>query len=216
MKFLPFIPKESKQAIGILSIGTFLEYFDFMLYVHMAILLNELFFPKTSPETEALLVSLTFCSTYLLRPLGAVIFGYIGDNIGRKATVIITTFMMAFSCLVMANLPTYAQIGITATWLVMICRIIQGLSAMGEIMGANIYLTETIKPPYRNSVVASLEIFCELGALFALGVAALATGYGLNWRYAFWIGAVIGLLGSTARTRLKETSEFVDAKKKTE
>ena len=86
------LTKEQKQAIGLLSIGTFLEYFDLMLYVHMAVLLNELFFPKTDPFTTSLLAALAFCSTYLIRPLGAVIFGYIGDNIGRKQTVIIICF----------------------------------------------------------------------------------------------------------------------------
>ena len=89
---------------------------DLMLYVHMAVLLNELFFPKTDPFTASLLAAFAFCSTYVLRPIGALIFGYIGDNIGRKATVIITTMMMSLSCILMASLPTYSQIGITAAW----------------------------------------------------------------------------------------------------
>lgn len=78
-----------------------------MLFVHMAVLLNELFFPKTDPFTGSLLSAFAFCSTYLLRPFGALIFGYIGDNIGRKHTVIITTLMMSGSCVVMSVLPTY-------------------------------------------------------------------------------------------------------------
>ena len=109
-----------------------------MLFVHMAVLLNDLFFPKTDPFTASLLAAFAFCSTYLLRPIGALIFGYIGDNIGRKATVIITTLLMAFSCFVMAVLPTYAQIGIAASWLVTICRIVQGMSSMGEFIGAQL------------------------------------------------------------------------------
>ena len=83
-----------KEAIGLLSIGTFLEYFDLLLYVHMSVLLNELFFPKTDPHTAALLAAFAFCSSYVLRPFGALIFGYLGDHIGRKSTVIITTMMM--------------------------------------------------------------------------------------------------------------------------
>jgi MFS family permease len=78
----------------------------------MAILLNELFFPKTDPHTAALITAFAFCSTYVLRPFGALVFGWIGDHIGRKTTVIITTMMMSISCIIMANLPTYAQIGI--------------------------------------------------------------------------------------------------------
>jgi MFS family permease len=130
---------QQKEAIGLLSIGTFLEYFDLLLYVHMAVLLNELFFPKADPFTASLHSAFAFCSTYVLRPFGALLFGYIGDNIGRKATVVITTMMMSLSCILMASLPTYSQIGIAASWVVTICRMVQGLSAMGEVTGANIY-----------------------------------------------------------------------------
>src|SRR5579871_7035851 len=127
------LTKEQKRAVSLLSIGTFLEYFDLMLYVHMAVLLNELFFPKTDSRTASLLAAFTFCSSFVMRPFGALIFGWIGDHIGRKITVIITTMMMALSCVVMFVLPTYAQIGITASWGVTICRMIQGMSSMGEI-----------------------------------------------------------------------------------
>lgn len=208
------LSRDQKEAVGLLSIGTFLEYFDLMLYVHMAVLLNELFFPETDPHTAQLLLALTFCATYLLRPIGALIFGWLGDNIGRKSTVIITTIMMAISCIVMAVLPTYAQIGITATWLVIVCRIVQGMSSMGEIIGAEIYLTETIKPPMHYSYVALLPFLATLGATAALGVASLVTIQGFNWRYAFLVGAIVALIGSIARTALRETPDFVDAKRR--
>ena len=118
-----------------------------MLYVHMSVLLNELFFPKTNPLTVSLLGALAFCSTFIFRPIGAIVFGYIGDHIGRKATITITTFLMAGCCFVMATLPTYAQIGLTASVLITICRIVQGMSSMGEIIGAELYVTEIVKPP---------------------------------------------------------------------
>ena len=89
--------KEQGEAVALLSIGTFLEYFDLMIYIHMAVLLNELFFPKTDMHTAALLSAFAFCSTYLLRPVGAIVFGYIGDHVGRKVTVVITTTMMSIS-----------------------------------------------------------------------------------------------------------------------
>jgi len=206
------LTREQKEAVGLLSIGTFLEYFDLMLYVHMAVLLNELFFPKTDPFTASLLAAFAFCSTYILRPFGALLFGYIGDNIGRKHTVIITTFMMATSCTVMAVLPTYAQIGITASWLVTICRIIQGMSSMGEIIGAQIYLTETIKRPIQYPIVALLSLLAALGGVAALGIASLVTIYHTNWRYAFWFGALVAVIGTVARTSLRETPDFVNVK----
>ena len=206
--------KEQRETVGLLQIGTFLEYFDLMLFVHMAVLLNELFFPKTDPFTAKLLSAFAFCSTFVLRPFGELLFGYIGDRVGRKAIVVITTFMMAISCLVMAGLPTYAQIGISASWIVTICRIVQGLSAMGEVVGAELYLTESLRPPYQYTAVALLGFFSALGSVAALSIATLATAYAFNWRIAFYVGAAIAVIGSIARNRIKETPEFVDAKRK--
>ncbi len=210
------LTKDQKQAVGLLSIGTFLEYFDLMLYVHMAVLLNELFFPKTDPFTASILSAAAFCSSYLLRPFAALIFGYIGDTIGRKHTVVITTFLMSFSCLIMANLPTYAQIGIAASWIITICRILQGMSSMGEVVGAELYLSEMIKPPLRYSSVSVMVIAATLGGTAALALAYCVTSYGFSWRIAFWFGAGIALIGSIARTALRETAEFINAKKNLE
>lgn len=184
-----------------------------MLYVHMAVLLNELFFPKYDPHTTSLLSAIAFCSTFVARPVGALLFGWIGDNIGRKSTVIITTSMMAISCIVMANLPTYAQIGVTAAWLVTICRIVQGISSMGEVIGAELYVTEITKPPVQYPAVSLIGISSSLGGMFALAIAYLVTRNGFNWRIAFWVGAGIALVGVVARTNLRETPEFVDAKR---
>lgn len=216
MNSLRNLDRKQKEAIGLLQIGTFLEYFDLMLYVHMAVLLNELFFPQTDPHTAALLSAFAFCSTYVLRPFGALIFGYMGDNIGRKSTVIVTTMMMSLSCIIMANLLTYAQIGITASWLVTLCRIIQGLSSMGEIMGAMIYITEMIKRPLQFQLVSLVALSASIGATFALAISSLVTSCGLEWRLAFWIGGGIAVVGSVARTQLRETPEFLAHKKKKE
>lgn len=208
------LTREQKEAVGLLSIGTFLEYFDLMLYIHMAVILNELFFPEYDPYAAQLLSAFALCTTYLLRPIEALIFGWIGDTIGRKVTVIITTFMIAFSCIIIASLPTYAEIGITAAVIVSICRIIQGMTSMGEIIGAELYLTETIKRPQQHMSVALISFFAVLGATFALGVAFISTSYNFNWRYAFWFGALVALVGSVARTTLRETPEFADAKRR--
>lgn len=202
--------RDQKEAIVLLQTGTFLEYFDLMLYVHMAVLLNELFFPKTDPHTASLLAAFAFCSTYVLRPVGALIFGYIGDRIGRKTTVIFTTLMMALSCIVMAGLPTYEQIGISAAWFVTGCRVLQSLASQGEIIGAEIYLTEITKPPMRYMVVSLTSFSASLGGMIALAIAVSLIFVDYNWRLAFWMGAVIAVIGTMARTRLRETPEFVD------
>ncbi|MFK7973783.1 MAG: MFS transporter [Rickettsiaceae bacterium] len=136
--------KEQKGAIFLLQLGTFLEYFDLMLFVHMAVVLNELFFPKYDPFTSSLLQAFAFCSTFAFKPLGALLFGYIGDKVGRKHTVVITTIIMAISCIIMANVPTYAQIGIAASWVMLVCRALQGMSSIGESIGAELYTAELI------------------------------------------------------------------------
>jgi len=203
-----------KEAIGLLSIGTFLEYFDLMLYVHMAVFLNGLFFPPSDTHTTNLLSAFAFCSTFVFRPFGALLFGWIGDNIGRKATVIITTIIMALSCCVMANLPTYEQIGVAAAWIVTLCRIVQGMSSMGEVIGANLYITEITKPPIQYPAVGLIAVCGTLGGTCALGIASLVTTSGFNWRNAFWVGALVALIGAVSRGRLRETPDFADAKRR--
>ncbi|MEI8295200.1 MAG: MFS transporter [Alphaproteobacteria bacterium] len=210
MRIFSSLNREQKEAIGLLQIGTFLEYFDLMLYIHMAVLLNEIFFPKTDPQTTALLAAFAFCATYVFRPVGALIFGWMGDNIGRKSTIIATTMMMSISCLIMANLPTYAQIGISAGWIMLFCRMAQGMSSMGEIIGAEIYIAESVKRPASYAAVAFVTVASAVGAMAALGVATAVTSYLLNWRIAFWVGAAIALVGAVARTRLRETPDFLE------
>jgi len=206
------LTRDQKQAVGLLSIGTFLEYFDLMLYIHMAVLLNDLFFPKSDYYTHSLLSAFSFCSTFIFRPIGALIFGWIGDNIGRKATVVITTFLMAVSCILIAVIPTYAEIGFTAALVFTLCRVIQGMSSMGEKVGAELYLTEITSPPIQYPVVSMISGFCTLGTSCALGVASLILSLGINWRIIFVIGAIVALVGTVARRKLRETPDFVNAK----
>lgn len=206
------LTREQKEAVGLLSIGTFLEYFDLMLFVHMAVVINEVFFPKTDPYTESLLAALSFCSLYILRPFAALIFGYIGDHIGRKKTVVITTFMMSLSCIIMANLPSYQQVGIIASYAMVICRMVQGLSSLGEITGAELYITEMTEPPIQYVAVGIVSVCTLTGGLSALAFAWLCNSYFLDWRLAFWAGAIIAIIGANARTRLREAPEFANAK----
>ena len=204
------LTRYQKEAIAIISLGTFLEYFDLMIYVHMSVLLNDLFFPKTDPMVAKLIGATAFCLTYVLRPVAGIVIGRIGDVVGRKFTIIITTSIMAISCVIMATLPTYAEVGIYATLGVMLCRMLQGFSSMGELMGAQLYLTEILKPAHR-SVASGIAVFgAKLGGFAALGVASFTLSTNYNWRLAFWIGAAIAFVGFFARIRLRETPEFTN------
>jgi MFS family permease len=179
----------------------------------MAVLLNGIFFSKTSEFSASMLSAFAFSTTFAFRPIGALLIGWLGDKYGRKYTVILTTTIMSVSCVVMANLPTYEQIGITASIIVTLCRIIQGISSMGEKVGAELYLTETIKSHKVYPAVAITSIFMALGTSSALSVANISIAYGFNWRIAFWIGAIIAVVGTVARRRLRETPDFADAKR---
>lgn len=120
--------------------------------------------------------------------------------------------MMAVCCLIMANIPTYAQIGITASWIMILCRIVQGMSSMGEIIGDQIYLTELVKPPTRYSIVSLMGCASCFGTMLALGAATAILSLGLGWRIAFWFGALIAVVGFVARTSLREAPDFIKAK----
>ena len=204
--------KQDRQAAVLLSFGTVLECFDLILYLHIAFLIDDLFFPKTDPLLAKVFAAAAFCSTFILRPFGALLIGWIGDYIGRKSTIIITTSIMCVSCITMANAPTYAEIGITASIIVIMCRILQGFSSLGEMVGASLYLTETLKPPYKNVACGMIGISSQIGSFLALSVGYFAVSIGSNWRLAFWFGAIIGVIGIVARTKLRETPEFVDYK----
>jgi MFS transporter, MHS family, proline/betaine transporter len=212
------LSKEQKQAVALLSIGSVLEYFDLMLYVHMAVVLNDIFFPQSGYFSKAQIAAFSFWSTHALRPVGAMFFGRIGDRVGRKAAVILSATVMAVCCLTLASLPSYQKIGIIAPILLTLCRMVQGVSASAEITGAQIYLAESVKPPYRDPLVSSVAIFTTVGTTMAIATGAVFSNTKLfpdawandAWRFAFVIGAAIGIVGAVARNSLKEAAEFAD------
>ncbi len=125
---------------------------------------------------------------------------------------------MGICCITIATIPTYAEIGITASWVLIACRMIQGMAATAEVRGAEIYLTESSKPPIQYSLVSLITVFSAIGTTAALGVASIFTSIDnqnpSSWRLAFWVGAGIALVRSVARTSLKEAAEFTNKKKR--
>lgn len=211
------LSKGQRESLELVNIGTFLEYFDFKVYVHVTVILNALFFPKTDPYTQSLLMALSFSMAYLLRPIGSLLFGFLGDIWGRKTSIIITTLMMSIASFILACMPTYDEIGWIAPLIVIILRAIQGIASGVEIIGAIVYTAEMVKSPTNYFYTALIGVAAEFGALFSLLLCnlILSLNHTNGWRYIFFITSTIAVVASIARTRLKESPEFLDAIKKT-
>jgi MFS family permease len=207
------LPKDTKKAVALVLMGNFLEYFDLMLGVHLAMILNKVFLPQDTGY-EHILRPMTFLLPLLMRPFAAIIWGYIGDNLGRKVVLTATMIIMGASCLFLTFVPTYAVWGITSTFTFFTIRSIQAFASAGELVGADVYIAETVPAPRAYATASFVEVTAGLGGLLACIVGAFTTFVDpINgWRYAFVIGASIAVLGSLARKDLKETPEFLKKK----
>lgn len=162
-----------KKNRYLLMTGTFMEYFDLMLYVHMASMINEVFFDTTTAFNQKWLPAFSFCSTFLLKPFGGLVLGYLGDKYGRKSVLMFSTLLMALCCFTIAILPSFAQIGVAASVIVTLARILQGLSSIGEITSSEIYMAENLSPPTRYFNTALISYAGVVGMAAALLVAKI-------------------------------------------
>jgi MHS family proline/betaine transporter-like MFS transporter len=210
------LTKQQKHATVVLSIGTFLEYFDLYLYIHMAFILNKEFFPSSAGNNNWFFASLTLCTNFMFRPLGAVILGWLGDNFGRKSTIFLSTTVTAICCVVIGSLPGYEKIGITAAYTLTACRILQSMLSSAEVQGARIYLMEITESLTEQCFLSSIvAAFTCVGRLGAILVANIFINFSQqSWRSVFWAGAIVAIVGAYARSSLKETQEFADAKRR--
>ncbi len=206
------IPLEEKKALGIVLTGNFLEYFDLMLFSHLAFVVAPYFMPKTDPLVAKLLAILTFSSSFVIRPFAALFWGYIGDNFGRVVVLSYTTLIMAVTCFLIPNIPPYAEIGIYSTILIIGCRVLQGFSSAGEAKGAEIFVAEIV-PHFPKIFLASalVPITCDLGGLFATLLGSLCLSFSEEgWKVCFYIGAAIAFCSSISRKKLRETKDFLN------
>lgn len=201
------------KSFSLINIGTVLEYFDFYIYFNIAFILNNVFFPSSTPYTKSLLLALSFSMSYILRPVGSLILGYIGDIWGRKATILFTTITMSIISLALSCMPTYDQIGCLASIAVLICRAIQGLSSAVELVGARVYVTELLKAPHCYFYATLVRISCDIGTALAMGCSVffLYLNPEEGWRYVFLLGSGIAIIACISRTQLVESPEFLDA-----
>ncbi len=213
----PVVATNSKTRVLFASlVGTTIEFFDFYIYATAAVIIfPHLFFPASSGSTAVLQSLATFAIAFIARPIGAALFGHLGDRIGRKATLVAALLTMGISTVCIGLLPTYAQIGIIAPLLLAVCRLGQGLGLGGEWSGAVLLATENAPEGKR----AWYGMFPQLGAPIGF---ILATGSFLllsavipeqafmqwGWRIPFIASAVLVIVGLYIRLKLHETPAF--------
>ena len=200
--------------------GTFLEWYDFLTFATLAVVFGPLFFPSSDPSTALLASLATFGVGMVVRPIGAAIFGSIGDSIGRRPVFMITITLMGIATVCVGFLPTYAQVGIWAPILLVGLRLLQGLSAGGEIGGSAVYLTEHAGDSNRGFKTSFLQLMGPLGILVSTLQIALLQSYltpeeflSWGWRVPFWISLILLLVAFKARMALEETPIYLQISK---
>lgn len=206
----PAIDKRSLFSIILVGlIGNVMEWYDFAVYGYFAGILGQQFFPASDPSVSLIASFGAFAAGFLMRPLGGLLFGRIGDALGRQAAMSLSVLAMAVPTVLMAFIPTYAQIGIAAPILLVLLRIIQGLSVGGEYTSSLIYLAEN-GPSHRKAFTAiwgswGAVLGMLLGSAIGLATASLLGTEALEqwgWRIPFAVGGIVALVGWWIRRRL--------------
>lgn len=210
---------EPKKAALASWIGSAVEYYDFFIYgTAAALIFPKLFFSAENPQAAAIASFATFGVAYITRPLGAVVLGHIGDRFGRKKVLTFTLLLMGFSTFMIGCLPTYGQAGILAPILLVIARLLQGISAAGEQAGAS-SMTLEHAPPHRRAFFTSFTLSgTQAGLILAtlafLPVSAMPEEQMLawGWRIPFFLSLIVVAVGFWVRRTLPETAAFEEEK----
>jgi MHS family proline/betaine transporter-like MFS transporter len=210
-------PVSSRMGWTVLAgmIGNAVEWYDYGLYGYLAPVLATLFFPSKSPLESLMATFGVFAAGFLLRPLGAIAFGHLGDRLGRKKALVISVALMAVPTGLIGLLPTDADVGSTAAVLLVLLRLLQGFSVGGEFTGSIIFLVEHAPPSRRGFIGCWAGFSTNAGCLLGTGVGALlVTVLGRQaveewaWRLPFFFGAVLGVVGLFLRLGVEETPRF--------
>lgn len=204
-----------RRAIVAGTIGNFIEWYDFGLYGFFAVMISTLFFPAADPTAALLSTFAVFALGFLIRPLGAFVFGFVGDRIGRRASLLASVLLMSLSTLLIGLAPTYAGIGIWATVLLVLLRLFQGLSAGGEYAGSTIYVVEHAPRGWRGRYGAFSPAAVGVGTAAAAIVSLIVTSSlseadlaAWGWRIPFLLSGPLGVIAIILRMRIEETPEF--------
>ena len=209
------------KAIFIGSVGNLVEWYDFYAYTAFALYFAPAFFPNSDPVVQQVNAAVLFAATFLMRPLGGWLFGYLADHFGRRLSLTLSVVCMCFGSLMIAVTPTYASIGFAAPVMLALARVIEGLSLGGEYGASATYLSEVADARHRGFYSSFQYVTLIGGQLTAIIVLLLLQKVFLTpeqlktwgWRIPFVIGALLAIVAAVMRRSLQETEAFVEAKK---
>ncbi|MBS7817673.1 glycine betaine/L-proline transporter ProP [Wohlfahrtiimonas chitiniclastica] len=204
-----------KKAITAAALGNAIEWFDFGVYGFLAYVLGKVFFPEASPSVQLVASLATFSVPFLVRPLGGIFFGVLGDKFGRQKILAITIIIMSVSTFSIGLIPSYATIGIWAPVLLLIAKLAQGFSVGGEYTGAAIFVAEYAPDRKRGFLGSWLDFGSIAGFVLGAGVVVVITMLlgqerfeEWGWRIPFFIAGPLGIIGMYLRSALDETPTF--------
>ncbi len=219
----PQIPKDFRRVIIAAAVGNVIEWYDFYIFGSLAAVLSVKFFEKSHPVAALLSTIALFTAGFLIRPLGAFLFGWLGDRVGRKYTFLVTLTGMGIGTGCIGMIPTFASIGVAAAFILFGLRMIQGLCLGGEYGGAITYVAEHVADEHRGYYTGWLQTSPTLGIVVALGVVLGTRGYfgdaAFNedwgaWRYPFLFSFLLVAIAIYIRLQLGETPIFEEIKAK--
>lgn len=212
--------QRAKRATAAAVFGTLVEYYDFSVYGYVAASLAAAFFPSSNPTVSLLNTFLVFGSAFIVRPLGAVFFGHLGDRIGRRTSLLACIAMMGVASTLIGLLPTYAQIGVAAPIFLVLLRMLQGFSTGGEIGGAASYIREWAPENRRSFYISAIPGVAQLGKGLAAGIAALIASWAppemlgdWGWRIPFLVSLPLTALCLYFRLQIEDSPEHAELKR---
>src|SRR5438477_11325384 len=217
----PQVPQDFRRVIVAASVGNVIEWYDFYIFGSLAGVLSVKFFQQSNPIAALLSTIALFTAGFLIRPLGAFLFGWLGDRVGRKYTFLITLTGMGLGTGVIGLIPTFDQIGVAAAITLFILRMIQGLCLGGEYGGAITYVAEHVSGERRGFYTGWLQTSPTLGIVVSLAVIVGTRGYlgkdafqDWGWRVPFLISFLLVMMAIYIRLQLQETPIFEEIKAK--
>ncbi|WP_330457594.1 glycine betaine/L-proline transporter ProP [Streptomyces sp. NBC_00820] len=216
-------PALVKRAVKAAALGNAMEWFDFGVYSYIAVTLGKVFFPSGNPTAQLLSTFGAFAAAFLVRPLGGMVFGPLGDRVGRQKVLAVTMIMMAVGTFAIGLIPSYATIGVGAPLLLLAARLVQGFSTGGEYAGASTFIAEYAPDKKRGFFGSWLEFGTLAGYIGGAGLVTLMTALlstddllSWGWRIPFLIAGPMGIIGLYLRMRLEETPAFAAEVEKAE